>query len=142
MYLWFKALHLIFMVTWFSGLFYLPRLFVYHALATDQIGRDRFLIMERKLFWGIATPGAVLTWLFGLGLLETHAWAAFHTQRWLHWKLLLLVLLSFYHGFCYYHYRQFLRHRNRRSSTYFRVFNEVPVFFLCGITILAVLRPC
>ena len=91
----YKTLHIIFMVTWFAGLFYLPRLYVYHAQAEDQISRDRFKIMERKLFWGIMTPGAVLTVLFGVLLIEYHG-----MSYWLKMKILLVFVLALYHVWC------------------------------------------
>jgi putative membrane protein len=139
--LWLKALHLIFMVTWFAGLFYLPRLFVYHAMTTDQIGIERFKIMERKLFWGIATPGAVLTWIFGGWMLYDYAWAAYGAMGWLHTKLALLVLLTLYHGFCGKLLIDFKYDRNRHSHIWYRWFNEIPVILLIAIVLLAVLKP-
>ena len=90
--LWYKTLHIIFMVTWFAGLFYLPRLFVYHAMSEDQISHDRFVIMERKLYWGIMTPGAILTILFGVLLIEYHG-----LSLWLKAKIFLVFLLVIYH---------------------------------------------
>ena len=91
--LWIKSLHIIFMVTWFAGLFYLPRLFVYHAMTTDKISHDRFVIMERKLFYGIMTPGAILTIIFGVWL-----WLDYnYSGLWLNLKLLCVILLIFYH---------------------------------------------
>src|ERR1700737_1643773 len=92
--LWIKSLHIIFMVTWFAGLFYLPRLFVYHALAEDRPSIERFKVMERKLFWGIMTPGGVLTIAFGLWLwLGWFRGEAGETPRWLLAKLALVTLL-------------------------------------------------
>ena len=88
--LWYKTLHIIFMVTWFAGLFYLPRLFVYHAMSNDQISHERFLVMERKLYWGIMTPGAILTILFGILLIEYHGFSL-----WLKAKIFLVFLLVF-----------------------------------------------
>jgi putative membrane protein len=82
--LWVKAFHVIFMVTWFAGLFYLPRLFVYHAMTDDPAGRERFKTMERKLYYGIMTPGAILTIAFGIWLLFAYAWSAWHSTGWLH----------------------------------------------------------
>ena len=93
--LWYKTLHIIFMVTWFAGLFYLPRLFVYHAMSNDDISKDRFKIMERKLFWGIMTPGAILTIVFGILLIQYH-----EMLFWLKLKILLVIVLSFYHIWC------------------------------------------
>lgn len=139
--LWLKALHLIFMTTWFAGLFYLPRLFVYHAMAEDQAGIDRFKVMERKLFYGIMTPGAVLTFVFGIWMLVDYAWAAYASAGWLHVKLLLLALMVVYHVWCGILLVDFKRDRNTRSHVWFRWFNEVPVLFLVGIVILATVKP-
>jgi putative membrane protein len=139
--LWLKAFHLIFMVTWFAGLFYLPRLFVYHAMATDDISRERFKIMERKLFFGIMTPGMILTFGFGLWMLVDYAWALYGKSGWLHAKLTLLVLLAVYHVFCGRWLFDFKYDRNTHSHVFFRWMNEVPVVFLVAIVILAVIRP-
>ncbi len=137
--LWVKALHLIFMVTWFAGLFYLPRLFVYHAMSDDSISLQRFCVMERKLLWGIATPGGVLTLIFGFWLMgyRPDLWAA----DWMQLKLILLAGLVGYHLWCVYLYRQFARNANTHSHVWYRWFNEVPVVFLIAIVLLAVLRP-
>jgi len=98
--LWLKALHLIFMVTWFAGLFYLPRLFVYHAMCEDLPGRERFKIMERKLYWGITTPGMVLTLVFGIWMLMGYDWELYGRSGWLHAKLALILFLCLYHVVC------------------------------------------
>ena len=135
--LWVKSLHLVFMVTWFAGLFYLPRLYVYHAQASDQISLDRFKIMERKLFYGIMTPGAVLTIVFGLWL-----WLGYgFSGRWLHAKLALVVVLIGYHAYCGKLLADFKHGRNRRSHVWYRWFNEVPVLVLLAIVILVVVKP-
>ena len=139
--LWFKALHLIFMVTWFAGLFYLPRLFVYHAMSVDQISIDRFKIMERKLFYGITTPGGVLTLATGAGLLFCTGVLADKGQLWLHIKLFLILLLVAYHLYCGFLLRAFKQDRNRHGHVWYRWFNEIPVILLIAIIILAVLRP-
>lgn len=139
--LWLKALHIIFMVTWFAGLFYLPRLFVYHAMSTDQISIDRFKIMERKLFFGIMTPGAVLTLVFGLWTLFAFGPATYADTLWLHLKLACVVLLIIYHVYCGKLLIDFKHDRNRYSHVWYRWFNEVPVVFLFIIIILAVVRP-
>ncbi|MGH8556174.1 MAG: protoporphyrinogen oxidase HemJ [Methylococcales bacterium] len=139
--MWLKALHLIFMVTWFTGLFYLPRLFVYHAMSEDRIGIERFKIMERKLYFGIMTPGMVLTLVFGIWMLIDYAWTLYHSAGWLHAKLGLLLLLIVYHVYCGYCVREFKYDRNRHSHVYFRWLNEVPVLFLFGIILLATLKP-
>ena len=135
--LWIKSLHIIFMVTWFAGLFYLPRLFVYHSMATDKISHNRFIIMERKLFYGIMTPGAVLTIIFGLWL-----WLDYNfSGLWLNLKLSCVVLLIFYHFLCLKHLINFKLKRNKHSHIYFRWFNEFPVILLILIVILVVLKP-
>ena len=139
--LWLKAFHLIFMVTWFAGLFYLPRLFVYHAMSSDSVSRERFKIMERKLYWGIMTPGMLLTLLFGVWMLADYAWELYRTSGWLHAKLALLALLVGYHWICGKWLVDFNLDRNRHSHVYFRWMNEVPVLFLVGIVILAVVKP-
>lgn len=139
--LWVKAFHIIFMVTWFAGLFYLPRLFVYHALCTDQPGNERFKIMERKLFFGIMTPGAVLTLLFGIWMLMDYAWQTYSTNGWLHAKLALVLVLAAYHVYCGKLLLDFKHERNRKSHVYYRWFNEFPVLLLIFIVILAVVKP-
>jgi len=132
-----KALHIIFMVTWFAGLFYLPRLFVYHAQITDSIGMERFKVMERKLYLGIMTPGAVLTVLFGAWLwLGYGPWG-----EWVHAKLMLVAILIAYHVYCGKLVADFKRGRNRYSHVWYRWFNEVPVLILFGIVLLVVLKP-
>lgn len=139
--LWLKAMHLIFMVTWFAGLFYLPRLFVYHAMSEDQISHERFKVMERKLYYGIMTPGMILTLLFGIWMLIDYAWALYGSSGWLHAKLTLLLLLVVYHLFCGKWLLDFKHDRNRRSHVYYRWVNEIPVLFLFGIVILATVKP-
>jgi putative membrane protein len=136
--LWVKSLHIIFMVTWFAGLFYLPRLFVYHALSSDAVSIQRFLVMERKLFWGIMTPGAVLTIAFGLWL-----WLGWFrgASGWLHVKIALVALLVGYHLWCLRLLRDFAAGRNTKSDRWFRWFNEVPTVILFATVILVVLKP-
>ena len=132
----YKTLHIIFMVTWFAGLFYLPRLYVYHAHAEDQISKDRFKIMERKLFWGIMTPGAVLTVLFGVLLIEYHG-----MSYWLKMKILLVFVLALYHVWCGVLLEKFKTDSNSHSHVWYRIFNEVPVIFLVLIVALVVYKP-
>lgn len=139
--LWVKAFHVIFMVTWFAGLFYLPRLFVYHAMSDDKISDQRFKVMERKLYYGIMTPGAVLTILFGLWLLQNYAWALYKTQLWLHIKMSLVVILVFYHLFLGKLLRQFKENKNRHSHVFYRWVNEFPVLLLLGSVILVIVKP-
>ena len=140
--LWVKAWHIIFMVTWFARLFYLPRLFVYHAMCDatkpeDAASIARFKIMERKLFYGIMMPGGILTIAFGLWL-----WLGYGiTGGWLHAKLALVALLVAYHIYCGKLLRDFKHDRNRHSHVYYRWFNEVPVIALIAITILVTVKP-
>jgi len=135
--LWVKALHIVFMVTWFAGLFYLPRLFVYHADTQDEAGRARFKIMERKLYFGIMTPGALLTIAFGMWL-----WLGYGISGgWLHAKLLLVVVLIGYHLWCGKLVADFKFDRNQRSHAWYRWFNEFPVLILIAVVILVVVKP-
>jgi protoporphyrinogen IX oxidase len=135
-----KTLHIIFMVAWFSGLFYLPRLFVYHSMAKDKTSLDRFIIMEKKLLWGIMTPSALLTILFGL-ILTCMYMPEYLSQPWLQIKISLVTILLIYHIWCIKIYRNFLRNRNKNSHVWFRWFNEFPVLMLTLIIILVVYKP-
>ena len=137
--LWVKSLHIVFMVTWFAGLFYLPRLFVYHALAQDAIGIERFKLMERKLYWGIMAPGGVLTIVFGLWLWLGWFRGAF--GGWFHAKLALVALLAAYHLWCGMLLRDFAADRNRKSHVWFRWFNEIPLVVLIATVFLVVFKP-
>jgi protoporphyrinogen IX oxidase len=139
--LWLKALHLIFMVTWFAGLFYLPRLFVYHAMSDDAISIERFKVMERKLYYGIMTPGMILTFIFGIWMLISYDWEIYGKSGWLHAKLGLLAILFIYHIVCGKWLLDFKYYRNQHSHVYYRWMNEVPVLFLIAIVILAVVKP-
>lgn len=139
--LWVKAFHIIFMVTWFAGLFYLPRLFVYHAQATDEISNERFKVMERKLFFGIMTPGAVLTIIFGIWMLNDYAWSAYQASGWLHTKLALVGVIIIYHIYCGKCLIAFRHDRNQHGHVFYRWLNEFPVLLLIAIIILAVVKP-
>ena len=135
--LWIKALHISFMVTWFAGLFYLPRLFVYHAMSSDAPSIERFKIMERKLYFGIMTPGAVLTITFGLWL-----WLGYGISGgWMHAKLFLVLILIFYHLYCGKLVDDFKHDRNQFGHVFYRWFNEFPVLILFAIIILVVVKP-
>lgn len=135
--LWVKSLHIIFMVTWFAGLFYLPRLFVYHAMADDAPSRERFKIMERKLYFGIMTPGAVLTVAFGLWLWLGYG---FH-GLWLDLKLALVCVLIGYHIYCGKLLVDFRHDRNRHGHVFYRWLNEFPALILVAVVILVVVKP-
>ena len=136
--LWIKAWHVIFMVTWFAGLFYLPRLFVYHASTTDSPGIERFRVMERRLF-AIMTIGAALTLLFGLWLLLRNP--GLLEAGWMRAKLALVVLLIGFHAWLWRLMRDLAAGRNIRSERWYRLINEVPSFALIGIVLLAVAKP-
>ena len=135
--LWIKSLHIIFVVSWFAGLFYLPRLFVYHAMASDIVGIERFKVMERKLYRGIMTPAMVLVVASGLGL-----WLGFGIRGgWLYAKLALVVVLLAYHFWIGKLAGDFARDANRRSHVYYRWVNELPTLLLVAIVILVVVKP-
>ncbi|MFE8071385.1 protoporphyrinogen oxidase HemJ [Marinobacteraceae bacterium S3BR75-40.1] len=138
--LWVKAFHIIAMVCWFAGLFYLPRLYVYHAQAEDSVSRERFKVMERKLYRGITTPSMIATVLFGLWLLS-YDFPGYLSQGWLHAKLTLVAVLIGYHFYCGHLLRQFRDDRNRHTHVFYRWFNEFPVLILVGTIILVEVRP-
>ena len=138
--LWIKSFHIIAVVCWFSGLFYLPRLFVYHAMSEDQISKDRFVIMERKLFWGITTPSMVVTLALGFWLLCGN-WSYFMAWWWMHVKLAMVAMLVIYHFVCWWHMVQLRDERSVRGHVFFRIFNELPVLLLVGVVILIVVKP-
>lgn len=140
--LWLKAFHIIFVVTWFAGLFYLPRLFVYHAEANEAIVRERLKTMERRLL-AITHIGGGLALLFGALTLAAfaHANTAYLQQGWLHAKLALVALLIAYHAMLTRMTGEFARDANRRSSRWLRLFNEAPALLLIAIALLVVLKP-
>lgn len=140
MILWFKALHIIFMVAWFAGIFYLPRLFVYHAQTKDTHTSEQLKVMERRLLYFV-TPFALLTLIFGLALMWVYGATWLKASAWLHAKLVLVALLYVYHGYCFKLLADFKHDRNTRSHKFYRVFNEVPVLALFAIIILAVVKP-
>lgn len=139
-YLWFKALHIIFVICWFAGIFYLPRLFVYHASAQDAISKERFKVMERKLYRVIMNPSMILSLLFGI-LLLVERWQAYSTHIWLWLKIALVVGLIGYHHYCLKIIKAFARDENPHSEKFYRIFNELPVLVLFAIVILVVLKP-
>lgn len=141
MYLWLKSLHIIAMVTWFAGLFYLPRLFVYHAQSTDPLSIARFKIMERKLYRGITTPGGTLTLALGAGMVWLMGWDAFVAARWLHLKLCAVAFLVIYHCYLGHLVAVFARDANQRSHVFYRWINELPVLTLVIAVLLAVFKP-
>lgn len=140
MYLWLKALHIIFVVTWFAGLFYMPRLFVYHASANDEISRERFKVMQSKLYRVIMNPSMIGAVVFGIWLL-VESWQAFSSQGWIWLKIFLVVLLIGYHHYCLRIIKAFADDQVLHSEKFFRIFNELPALVLVIAVILAVVKP-
>lgn len=138
--LWVKAFHLIAIICWFAAIFYLPRLFVYHAESRDKVSGDRFKIMERKLYRGIMTPSMIAVLALGGWLLSANP-NYYLSSGWMHVKLLLVALLVGFHFYCGHLLKAFADDKNTRSHKFFRVLNEVPVFMLVAIVILAVVKP-
>lgn len=138
--LWIKAFHIIAVVTWFAALFYLPRLFVYHSMSEDETSRERFKIMERKLYRGIATPSMVVVILLGAWMSHLN-WAWYSQTGWYWCKLILVAILMGYHHACAVYMRQLKEDRCRKSHVFFRWFNEFPVLLLVGIILLVVVKP-
>ena len=138
--IWVKAFHIIFMVAWFAGLFYLPRLFVNHAMSDSDAVKAQLSVMEKKLYRFI-TPWMVLTLVFGFWLLFDYAWSAYAHNLWLHIKLALVAVLVVYHFYCGRIIREFESGQNLRSHVWFRWFNEFPVLILFAVVILVVVKP-
>lgn len=135
-----KAFHIIAMVAWFAGLFYLPRLFVYHADISDELGDTRFKVMERRLYYGITWPAALITTGLGLALI-TYNPGYYLNAAWLHLKLGLVVVLIAYHLCCGYFVKRFAQGKNKCRANFYRVFNEFPTILLIAIVLLVVLKP-
>lgn len=140
MILWIKALHVIAMVCWFAGLFYLPRLFVYHAQTVDTISLERFKVMERRLYYGIMTPAAIITILSGLWLLSAN-FTYYLSSLWMPLKLVLVSTLIIYHFYSGKLMQAFQHNKNRYSHRYYRWFNELPTLILITVVILVIVRP-
>jgi putative membrane protein len=138
-YLWIKAFHIIAVVTWFAGLFYLPRLFVYHAQSKDDVSKERFKVMERKLYRGIMLPSMIIA--IGLGIWLVMLAPAWLTQGWMHVKLALVIALVAYHFTCAAMLKRFATDNNTRSHVFYRWFNEAPVLVLVTVVILVVVKP-
>jgi protoporphyrinogen IX oxidase len=138
--LWIKAFHIIAMVAWFAGLFYLPRLYVYHAESTDQISKERFKIMERRLYYGIMSPSAVVTILLGLWL-ASYNFKGYLEAPWFQAKLAFVAGLIIYHLYSGHLRKLFAQDRNTHSPLFYRVYNEISLLFLIGIVVLVVVKP-
>lgn len=138
--LWLKALHIFFMFAWMAGLFYLPRLFVYHAATDNQAVKDAYKVMERRLWWFV-TPFAILTLVFGVSLIWVYGIEWLKASAWLHAKLTLLVFVYGYHFYLYKLMKDFAADANTHSSLFYRVLNEGPVLVIFAVVILAVVKP-
>lgn len=136
----YKSLHVFFMVAWFAGIFYLPRLFVYHAISQDKNSQAMLKIMERRLLLFV-TPFAVLTLVFGILMIVEYGREWFKHSMWLHYKLVLVTILYVYHGYCFKLLNDFKHDRNTRSDRFYRIFNELPVLLLLAIIMLAIMKP-
>lgn len=139
--LWVKVFHLVFLVCWFAGLFYLPRLFVYHATTKDPAQYDLFCQMERRLYWGIMTPSAFLTLATGLIMTFSYAWATYEGSYWLPLKFVVLIGLFVYHGLCGRWMKNFALGVNHHSHRFFRLVNEIPFLLLLVIISLVLVKP-
>ena len=139
-YLWLKTFHIVFMVSWYAGLFYLPRLFVHHAMSEDAATRERLEIMERKLYYFV-TPWALLTVILGLWMLAYFPLESLKSMGWVHAKIALVVLLLVFHFWCGHLVKAFKGGANPHSHVWFRWFNEVPLIFLVIVVILVVFKP-
>lgn len=137
---WLKALHVIFMVAWFAGIFYLPRLFVNHAETNNNDIAEHLKGMEKRLLYFI-TPFAILTLVFGIGIIYTYGLEWFKVSKWLHIKLTFVILLYVYHIYCFKILHDFKHNKNKRSGKFYRLFNEIPVVALFIVVILAYVKP-
>lgn len=137
---WLKALHVFFMLAWMAGLFYLPRLFVYHADKTQGEIHQQFKIMERRL-WCFVTPFAILTLIFGVALIAAYGKAWFAASKWLHIKLVLLLAVYAYHFYLFKVVKDFAADKPMKSALFYRVLNEAPVIIIFAIVVLAVVKP-
>jgi putative membrane protein len=138
--LWLKAFHVIFMVAWFAGIFYLPRLFVNHAETTSKDVSEQLKGMEKRLLYFV-TPFALFTFILGLGIIHAYGYDWFAAAHWLHVKLVLVTILFIYHGYCFKLVRIFQQDINARSGKFYRIFNEIPVILLFAVIILAYVKP-
>lgn len=137
--LWIKALHVFFMIAWMAGIFYLPRLFVYHAQTQEKAVQEQFKVMERRL-WFFVTPFALLTLIFGVALIYLYGYEWFAASKWLHIKIMLVACFYVYHGYLFVLLKRFARDENRHSPRFYRFLNEAPVLLLFAIVALAVLK--
>lgn len=139
-YLWLKAFHIVAVICWFAGIFYLPRLFIYHAAANDDISKERFQVMESKLYRVIMNPSMLVTLVLGIWMLVDR-WQAYSTHTWMWLKIALVVILIGYHHYCLTIMKNLAAGTSPHSDKFLRVFNEIPVLILVAIVILVVVKP-
>ena len=140
LYLLFKSLHLIAVISWMAGLLYLPRIFVYHAEAYHDSQKTTFMTMERKLYNYIMMPAMILSWLFGLLLIHSLGFTIF-SELWLQIKTVAVLLLTHYHFYLGKHLRQFAQNNNSKSPKFFRIINEIPTVLLIVIVFIVIFKP-
>ena len=140
LYLWLKSFHIIAVICWFAGIFYLPRLFIYHSAAYDDVSRERFQVMESKLYRVIMNPSMIVTLVLGIWMVAER-WQAYQTHAWLWIKIALVVLLVGYHHYCLKIMRSLAEGQTLHSDKFLRIFNEIPVLLLIPIVILVVFKP-
>jgi len=138
--LWLKAFHVIFMVAWFAGIFYLPRLFVNHAETQSNDVAQQLKGMEKRLLYFV-TPFAIFTFILGLAMIHAYGHDWFIAAKWLHIKLSLVTILFVYHAYCFKLVKTFREDKNTRSGRFYRIFNEIPVLVLFAVIILAYVKP-
>jgi protoporphyrinogen IX oxidase len=138
--LWLLAFHIISVICWYAGLFYLPRLYVYHTTTDDELGIERFKVMERRLYYAIMWPAALLSTLFGVWMLIL-GWTYFSQALWMHAKLFCVVLLWIFHLYCGRLRKYFYENKNPHSERFYRIINEVPTVLLFAIVIFAIVKP-
>lgn len=138
--LWVKSFHIIAVICWFAVLFYLPRLFVYHAMSDDEISKERFKVMERKLIRGIGNPSMIATFILGIWL-ATYQWSYYQVSTWFWIKISCVLILAAYYHMCIRIWKQFCADQNTRSHVFYRWFNEFPVLLLVIIVCLVVIKP-
>ena len=139
-YLLFKSLHLIAVISWMAGLLYLPRIFVYHSEASHESQRDIFKIMERRLYNYIMMPAMLLSWLFGVLLIHNLGFNVF-LELWMKIKIILVLILTFYHYLLGKHLKEFATNINKKSSKFYRIINEVPTIILIVVVFVVIFKP-
>jgi len=140
LYLFFKSLHLIAVISWLAGLLYLPRIFVYHSEATHQSQKDIFKIMERKLYNYIMMPAMMLSWLFGILLVQNTSFSVFF-ELWMQIKIIAVIILTYYHFTLGKYLNDFAINNNCKTSRFFRIYNEIPTIILIVVIFVAIFKP-